>query len=94
MKQIIIDCNKESSGYCLRINPKSECKLKPDPYRPRTVSIRFDIAYNPELTTDQWKLLCKGLLNIKKMVPCVVKQVGSKKVYFRWPLNFLTKFTH
>lgn len=84
-KPIIIDCNKQCDGYCIRINPISMRFFKPDPYRPFTVFLGFDYGKVPSLSIQQWKILCRGLFNFKRIVPCIVKQIGKDVVYFRWP---------
>jgi hypothetical protein len=86
-KPIVIDCNKQSDGYNIRVNPLSAVSLKLDKYRPSSVFIGFDDVKIPKLSTMQWKSFCKILLNCKKIVPCVVKQASTKTVYFRWPQN-------
>ena len=84
-KPIVVDCNKQSDGYCIRLNPVSAATFKPDPYRPSTIFLEFDFDKVPTLSILQWKILCKGLFNFKRIIPCIVKQVGTRTVYFRWP---------
>lgn len=84
-KPVIIDCNKQSDGYCICINPLSMRSFKPDVYRPSTIFLGFDYGKVPSLSVLQWKILCRGLFNFKRIVPCIVKQVGKGTVYFRWP---------
>ena len=78
---IIIDCNRQRDGFCMALNPRFKNRAKE--FSPRSIFI----GYESERASPNdliWKTLCKGLLNFKRMVPCVVKNPNTGKVYFRY----------
>ena len=85
-KPIYIDCNKNSDGYILRVNPKSFDEVK-SKLAVGSVTIYYD--WDPEgtkvpsLNKLQWKAICKLLLGIDRLVPCMVVDCLTRKVYFR-----------
>jgi len=80
---IIIDCNKQSDGYVLMLNPKFKDKIKRHWFTPKSLFLGYDGEVK-KLNGMQWCTLVKMLLSLKRMIPCVVKQPVTGKAYFRF----------
>ena len=81
MKPIIIDCVENWDSYIIAHHPKYRHYAKG--IAPNKIVIFYDHPV-PKLPNFLWKLLIKGLLNRKKMIPCTLKHPITGKVYFKF----------